>query len=181
MESLWASRMPELSRLPQELNRKKRELKAVIETPKGRRNKFKYEPENQIFSLSRVLPQGFVFPFDFGFIPGTKAPDGDPLDVVVLMEEPAHVGCVLDVRLIGVVKVQQTEDEKQTENDRLIAVSVQSDEFKDIKDISEIRPSMLKQLTDFFALYNKDSEKRDQVKSVEGPDAALRVLDEASR
>jgi inorganic pyrophosphatase len=172
--------MPDLNRLPNELSKEKRELKAVIETPKGRRNKFKYEPEKQVFSLSRVLPEGFLFPFDFGFIPSTKAPDGDPLDVVVLMEEPAHVGCVLDVRLIGVVKVVQKEGGKERRNDRLLAVAVQSFQFSDIKEVSEIRPSTLKQLTDFFALYNKDSGKQDEVEAVEGAESALQVLEQSS-
>ena len=173
--------MPDLSKISNAFDRKKRELKAVIETPKGRRNKFKYETESQIFTLSRVLPQGFVFPFDFGFIPGTKAPDGDPLDVVVLMEEPAHVGCVLEVRLVGVVKVRQTEGGKQTRNDRLLAVAVQSFEYKDVKDVSEIRPALIKQLTDFFSLYNKDSGKTDEVFAVEGADAAVAVFEETKR
>ena len=172
--------MPDLSRLRHELNREKRELKVVIETPKGRRNKFKYEPEQQIFSLSRVLPEGFLFPFDFGFIPSTKAPDGDPLDVIVLMEEPAHVGCVLDVRLVGVVKVVQKQGGEEKRNDRLLAVAVQSHQFSDIKDVSEIHPRTLKQLTDFFALYNKDSDKHDEVQGVEGAESALGVLEQSS-
>jgi len=171
--------MPDLSRFPHELDRERREVKAVIETPKGRRNKFKYEVESQVFSLSRVLPQGFVFPFDFGFIPSTTAPDGDPLDVVVLMEEPAHVGCVLDVRLIGVIRVMQGEGKKRTRNDRVIAVAVQSYEYKDVSNVSEVRSNIVQQLTDFFALYNKDTSKSDEVEGVDGPDAALRVLEEA--
>src|SRR5579875_2887554 len=118
--------MDDISRLPHGLNKQKRECQAIIETPKGRRSKFKYEPESKMFSLSHVLPQGFTFPFDFGFIPSTKADDGDPLDVIVLMDEPAHVGCILKVRLIGVIKLVQTEKGKKTENDRLVGVSMQS-------------------------------------------------------
>src|SRR5579863_2645745 len=112
--------MQEISRLPHKLDREKRECQAIIETPKGRRNKFKYEEESGLFTLSHVLPQGFLFPFEFGFVPSTVAPDGDPLDVIVLMDEPAHVGCVVQIRLIGVIKLIQKENGKNTENDRLV-------------------------------------------------------------
>src|SRR6185437_12740388 len=61
----------------------------IIETPKGHRNKFKYDEQQNVFKLSGVLPVGSSFPYDFGFIPSTKAPDGDPIDVLLLMDEPA--------------------------------------------------------------------------------------------
>src|SRR5438270_11444968 len=115
--------MNDISQLPHQLDKKNRECTAIIETPKGRRNKFKYEHDSGLFSLSNLLPEGFSFPFDFGFIPSTVAEDGDPLDVIVLMDEPAHVGCLVKVRLIGVVKVVQTENGKKTRNDRLVAGS----------------------------------------------------------
>jgi inorganic pyrophosphatase len=104
------TRMQDISQLPHELDTKKRECKAIIETPKGRRNKFKYEPGSGLFSLSNLLPRGFSFPFDFGFIPSTLAEDGDALDALVLMDEPAHFGCFLKVRLVGVVEIVQKEE-----------------------------------------------------------------------
>src|SRR4051812_50183417 len=77
------------------------DLNVVIETPKGSRNKFDYDPKKDLFKLGGVLPAGAVFPFDFGFIPRTMGEDGDPIDVLVLMDEPAFTGCLVVARLIG--------------------------------------------------------------------------------
>src|SRR5579871_1560530 len=101
--------MADLTSYPHKLDAKKCQCKAIIETPKSRRNKFDYDPESGLFRLGGLLPEGMVFPFDFGFIPSTMAEDGDPLDVMVLLDEPAHVGCLLDVRIIGVIEAQQIE------------------------------------------------------------------------
>src|SRR6185295_6553872 len=84
-------------------------LNAIIETPKGSRNKFSYDQKHGLFVLGGVLPLGAVFPFDFGYIPGTLGGDSDPLDVLVLMDEPAFTGCLVPARLIGVIEANQTE------------------------------------------------------------------------
>ena len=76
-------------------------ISVTIETPRGSRNKIEYEPAKKMYSLSKILPEGMVFPYDFGFVPGTKAEDGDPLDVLVLTDEPLFPGCLVDSRLIG--------------------------------------------------------------------------------
>lgn len=172
--------MQDISRLPHRLNKEKCECQAIIETPKGRRNKFKYDMSSGLFCLSNLLPQGFSFPFDFGFIPSTAAEDGDPLDLIVLMDEPAHVGCLLDVRLLGVIKVVQTEKGKQTENDRLLAVAVKTVEFKEYKDISDVPKAVMQQITEFLALYNKNSGKHDEVKGLEGAGHALELLEKSA-
>ena len=171
--------MANLNDLPHEFDRDKRESKAIIETPKGHRNKFKYEEDAEIFLLSNVLPEGFSFPFDFGFIPSTRAGDGDALDVMVLMDEPAYPGCMLDIRLIGVVEATQTEKGKKTKNDRLIAVAMKSLQFGEFHDIADLPQSLVKQITDFLALYNKDSPKRDTITGVAGPDRAIELLEKA--
>jgi hypothetical protein len=72
----------------------KQMLRVVIETPKGSRNKFAFDPEDHVFELKKVLPAGMTFPYDFGFVPSTQADDGDPVDVLVLMDEPAFAGCL---------------------------------------------------------------------------------------
>jgi len=84
------------------------DLNVVIDTPQGSRNKFKYDEKHGVFKLAGVLPAGAVFPFDFGDIPGTLGEDGDPVDVLVLMDEPAFAGCLVPSRLIGVVVAEQT-------------------------------------------------------------------------
>jgi inorganic pyrophosphatase len=83
-------------------------LNVVVETPKGRRNKFKFDERLELFTLTKVLPSGAVFPFDFGYVPATKGEDGDPLDVLLLMDEPVFVGCLVAARLVGVIEVEQT-------------------------------------------------------------------------
>ena len=170
----------DISRLPHHLDTAKRECQAIVETPKGHRNKFKYEPDSGLFSLSHLLPEGFSFPFDFGFIPSTAAEDGDPLDIIVLMDEPAHVGCLLDVRLVGVFKVVQTEKGKQSQNDRLLAVAVRSFSFGEVKSISDLQKSLVQQISEFLALYNKNSGKQDEVKGIEGPQQAMELLEKAA-
>jgi inorganic pyrophosphatase len=82
---------------------------AIVETPRGSQNKFDYDPKQGVFVLNKTLPMGTVFPFDFGFIPGTPGEDGDLLDILVIMEEPAYPGCLVRIRLLGVLKATQQE------------------------------------------------------------------------
>jgi inorganic pyrophosphatase len=143
--------MQHIEHLPHRLNTAKKECRAIIETPKGRRNKFKYDPESCLFTLSRVLPEGFTFPFDFGFIPSTLAEDGDALDAVVLMDEPAHVGCLLTVRLIGAILVEQTENGKKTQNHRLVSVPLKTFDYRDVHTLDDLNGPLVEQLTEFLA------------------------------
>src|SRR5687767_782444 len=83
-------------------------LNVIVETPKGSRNKYNFDFELGLFRLKKVLPAGAVFPFDFGFIPSTCGDDGDPLDVLLLMDEPAFAGCVVEARLLGAMEASQT-------------------------------------------------------------------------
>jgi len=97
-------------------------LNVVVDSPKGSRNKYKYEEDSGLWRLSKVLPLGMTFPFDFGFVPSTRGQDGEPLDVLILLEEPAFPGCVVPARLIGVLEAEQTEDGRTVRNYRLLAV-----------------------------------------------------------
>ncbi len=171
--------MKNLNGLPHEFDKEKKECKAIIETPKGHRNKFKYEEKSEIFLLSHVLPEGFSFPFDFGFIPSTQAGDGDALDVMVLMDEPTHVGCMLDVRLVGVIEAVQTEEGKKSKNDRLIGIAVRSWQFGEIRNISELPHSLVEQVKEFLALYTKNLKKQVEITGVAGPERAVELLEKA--
>jgi inorganic pyrophosphatase len=150
-------------------------IEVVIETPKGSHNKYAYDPQTGFFKLKDNLPLGCCFPFDFGFIPGTKAEDGDPLDVMVLMAEPTFCGCLVECRLIGVIKAKQTEDGETFENDRLIAVSIQSLPFKDIHSLKELDKEFLEQIEDFFIFYAKQLGKKVKQKGIGGPKNAQRI------
>ena len=91
------------------INKKDGLLQVIVETPAGSRNKFAFDPDQSVFALKNVLPAGMVFPYDFGFLPHTLAPDGDPIDVLLLMDEPAFPGCAVKARLIGVIEGEQSQ------------------------------------------------------------------------
>src|SRR4051812_48346051 len=97
-------------------------LSVIIETPKGSQNKFVYDPGMDLFRLKKTLPMGTTFPFDFGFIPNTIGEDGDPLDVLVIMDEPSYPGCLVECRVLGILKAKQTK-KKEKRNDRVIAIA----------------------------------------------------------
>ena len=169
----------DLAGLPHELDKKSKHCRVVIETPKGRRNKFDYDSQLEAFTLGGLLPEGLSFPFDFGFVPSTRAEDGDPLDVMVLMDEPAHVGCVLDVRLIGIIEADQTQNGKTTANDRLIAVAVHSYSHEDLRTLADVNKSLLDQVEEFFVSYNKSRGKKFKVTGVHGPARAVKRVERA--
>jgi len=129
---------------------------AVIETPKGSHHKFGFEPDFGCFELKRTLPEGMTFPLDFGFIPSTLGEDGDPLDVLVVMDFPASMGALVKVRLLGAIQAEQKEKDKDwIRNDRLIAVAGKSPTLAEIRSLDDLRPKQLDQLIEFFKQYNK--------------------------
>jgi inorganic pyrophosphatase len=155
---------------------------AVIETPRGTRTKLTYEQRLRAFTASKVLPQGMSFPFDFGFIPSTKGGDGDPLDVLVLMDEPLPTGTVVPTRLIGVIEAQQTERDGETEdNSRLIAVATMCQLFSEVKTLEDLPKSVIDQIEHFFVSYNEQSGKRFEVTGRHGPKRARKLVEKAIR
>jgi inorganic pyrophosphatase len=153
----------------------------TIETPRGSRNKLKYEPAKKMYSLSKILPEGMVFPYDFGFVPGTKAEDGDPLDVLVLTDEPLFPGCLVDCRLIGVIELTQEESGKKERNDRLIAVALASLLYADVKDLAGLNAVVLNQVEEFFVNYQRVRNITVTILGHHGPDRAREVLGRSHR
>lgn len=131
----------------------------VIETPKGSRNKFTYDEDLHLFKLGGVLPTGHSFPYDFGFIPSTLGGDGDPLDVLVLMDESAFPGCLIHTRLIGVIEAEQTEDGKTERNDRIIAVAIHSRNHADVSKLGDLHGNIVDEIEHFFVSYNESKGK----------------------
>jgi inorganic pyrophosphatase len=168
--------MADLTALANQLDARKATCRAIIETPKGSRNKFDYDPESNLFVLGGLLPEGMMFPFDFGFIPSTLGDDGDPLDIMVLMDAPAHVGCLIDVRIIGLIDAQQTQNGKTEKNSRLLGAAVHSYEHEDIGSIGEVSKTLLSQVEEFFVSYNKQRGKKFRIKDTAGPKKAMRFL-----
>src|SRR5262249_45395174 len=131
-------------------------LNVIVEAPKGSRTKFKYDEENQLFVFDKTLPLGQSFPFDFGFVPSTTGGDGDPLDVLVLTEEPTFVGCLVHAKLLGVIEAEQTEKGETERNDRLIAVPLEVKSGKPAEGaIDELDESLAQRISDFFVAYNQ--------------------------
>lgn len=137
------------------------DLNVIIDTPKGSRNKYEFDEMLGLFKLSGMLAAGHVFPHDFGFVPNTKGGDGDPLDVLVLMDEPAFTGCLVIARLIGVIEAEQTElDGQTTRNDRLIAVASEAKTYEHIKSINDLDNVLVNQIEHFFISYNDAKGKK---------------------
>lgn len=167
---------PDPTRLQPFPKGKKDIVNTVIETPMGSRNKFKYDEDIGFFALSGVLPQGMMFPHAFGFIPRTKAADGDPEDVLVILDEPVFPGCIVPSRLLGVIEAEQTENGKTERNDRLIAVSASSRELSDVESLSDLNPVMIKEIEKFFVNYNEEKGKKFKVLARRGPQQAMKLL-----
>ncbi len=151
-------------------------LRVVIETPKGSRNKYDYDAELGMYVLKSVLAEGMKFPYDFGFVPQTKAEDGDPLDVLILMDEPAFTGCIVEARIVGVIEAVQTEDGKSIRNDRVLAVATQSHIHADIKEPKDLNSRMIDELEDFFIAYNKARGKKFKILGLKDADAAMKLI-----
>ena len=156
-------------------------LNVVIETPQGSRNKFNFDPKRGIFKLGGVLPTGASFPFDFGFVPATQGEDGDPLDVLVLMDAPAFAGCLVPCRLIGVIEAEQTERDGRTmRNDRLIAVADNSHTHGEIQELNDLSQNLLEEIAYFFQSYNEIKGKKFQVLHHRGAKAAHKLVQQGA-
>jgi inorganic pyrophosphatase len=158
-------------------DRKNKELlRVVIETPKGSRNKFAFNVDDRIFELKRVLPAGMEFPYDFGFVPSTLAPDGDPVDVLVLMDEPAFSGCILLARIIGAIEGEQTNGKKTERNDRILAVEKDAHRFASVKSIGDLGKDFSRELEEFFVNYHHLSGKQYKVLRMTRPGQARKLV-----
>ena len=155
------------------------DLNVIIETPKGSRNKFKFDQGHSLYKRAGVLPAGMGFPYDFGFIPSTEGEDGDPIDVLLLMDEPAFPGCLVSARLIGVIEAEQTEDGETVRNDRLLAVAVDSALHRDVVSITQLSANLLDEIEAFFDAYTRLRGKHFQPLSRSGPDTAKALVEEA--
>ena len=153
-------------------------IQVIIETPRGSRNKFAYDPKQNVFEVKKVLPAGMTFPYEFGFVPSTKADDGDPTDVLVLMDEPATPGCLVKCRLIGAIEGEQIDKEKgkKVRNDRLLGVERSNHEYADIGDIKDLDRKLLEELQKFFVNYHEMEGKKYKVLGLSGAKNALKLL-----
>ena len=153
-------------------------INAIVETPRGSRNKYNYHEETGLFFLKKILPVGFSFPLDFGFIPHTMAGDDDPLDIIVFTEEAAFPGCLVECRVIGIMKAEQKKNNKTIRNDRVLGVAVASTIFSSIKDVSDLNKETIQDLVRFFETYHLKQKDDFKVISIDGAKEAIRLIKE---
>lgn len=156
-------------------------IQVVIETPKFSRNKYAFDAELKIFQLKRVLPAGMAFPYDFGFIPSTMAEDGDPVDVLVLMDEPAFPGCLLRCRVIGIIEGQQGKKKEKERNDRIVAIERDNHSYAHVRHIHDLGQTFVRELEKFFVNYHKLSGKKYRILAAKGPSEARRRIEDGTR
>lgn len=156
-------------------------VSVIIETPRGSRNKLKYDPGKRMYKLSKVMPEGMVFPYDFGFVPDTKSDDGDPLDILVLTDEPLFPGCLVDCHLVGVIEVEQQTNGKMKRNDRLIAGARASLLYAEVRDLADLNPVVERQIEAFFVNYQRVRGIKAKILARGGADKALTILRRSRR
>jgi inorganic pyrophosphatase len=157
------------------------DLNVIIETPKGSRNKLRYDEKERLFTLCKVLPAGSVFPFDFGFVPSTRGEDGDPVDVLLLLEDPVPAGCLVPCRLVGVIEAEQTQKEETVRNDRLIAVASQSHIHRNVRSLEDLPAELLNEIEHFFTSYHEMSGSQFKPIARRGADQAEALVKQGER
>jgi inorganic pyrophosphatase len=173
---------PALDQLPPRAADSDDLIHAVVETPKGSRNKLSFDPKLGAFKLNGILPEGHSFPYDFGFIPSTKADDGDPLDVLLLLDAPTFPGCVVEARLIGAIELEQREtDGTVVRNDRLLAVADGARLYQDVHAITDLGAELLHEIEHFFHSYNEAKGGEIKVLRRVGPKQAQQLINKAMR
>jgi len=151
-------------------------LRAVIEVPQGARVKTKWDPKLGAIALSRPLPLGLAYPFDWGFIPGALAEDGDPLDALVLSDAPSWPGVVARVRALGVLRIEQDGEKGRERNDRLITLLEDLDRWGDLSDVRKLPKPMRDQIEKFFLDTTFFTDKNARSRGWAGPAAARRLI-----
>ncbi len=153
-------------------------FQVVIESPRGSAVKLKYDPALEAMTLSRPLTLGLSYPFDWGFIPGTRASDGDPLDAMVLWDSASFPGVVIPCRALGVVKVDQRKQrgKGRERNDRVVAMPAKSPRGDHLRTVRDLPGRVRRELEEFFAQATTFEGKDIRILGWEGPRAAIRLI-----
>ncbi len=136
----------------------------VVESPRGSALKLKYEPRWQVMAISRPLPLGVVYPFDWGFVPSTHAEDGDPLDAMLLWDVASYPGVVVECRAIAVLQVEQNrtnhDPSERVRNDRVMCMPIEARRERGLTEVAQLSPRVRQELEHFAkaatALEGKD-------------------------
>ena len=151
----------------------------IVDTPRGSRNKYAYDEATGLWTLGKLLPAGMSFPYDFGFVPGTRAGDGDPLDVLVLADEGSFVGCWIRVRLVGVVELEQKQRGKTVRNDRLLAVPIYHNRTVELESVADLDAEKRAEIQHFLVAYHALDRVHVTLLGTGGPDEARAIVEMA--
>lgn len=155
-------------------------VNVVVETPAGFRAKLKYEPKAGLFALGKFLPEGFSFPFDFGFVPGTLAADGDPLDVMLIAEAGSAPGCLVPARLLGALEAKERRRDgggkKPVRNDRILAIPLASRQYADLDDLDRMPSALREQIEHFLTSYGVLEGKDVEIVGLKGAAGAAKLV-----
>ena len=157
------------------------DVRVVIETPRGSRAKLAYDPELETFTLSKSLLVGLTYPHDWGFVPSTKADDGDPLDIMVVHDAATFPGLVLTCRVIGILQIEQKSKGKTERNDRLFAVPRRSHSEQGLRDVRDLSKPIQEELEKFFIATDELEDKKLEIIGWKGPKVALKAIKEAGK
>ena len=155
------------------------DVRMVVETPKGSSVKLRYEPKIEVFTVARALMLGTTYPFDWGFIPGTKGEDGDPIDALAIHDSATYPGVVLNCRLLGLVQIEQKGEQGRESNPRVILMPTWHDRLGEMEKASGLPQRLREEIEQFFLNATFFTEKDAKVKGWLGPQAADKLIKES--
>ena len=157
-------------------------FRVVVESPRGSSIKLKFDPEVDAMTLSRPLTLGVTYPFDWGFVPGTKVSDGDPLDAMLLWDTPSFPGVVIPCRAVALVKVDQrrAQGRGRERNDRILAIPVTAPRYEHMRTVRDVPARLRREIDEFFHHVTALEKKDIRILGWAGPEAAIRAIRSAS-
>lgn len=144
----------------------------IVEIPKNSGNKYEYDGKLGVFRLDRALYSPMHYPGDYGFVPGTLAADGDPMDVLVLVEEPSFPGCLIEVRPVGVLNMIDQHEKDQ----KILAVPNRNPRYDEIHTIDQVFPHVRREIEHFFAIYKELEGRVTATRGWDGPKEARKAI-----
>jgi inorganic pyrophosphatase len=149
-------------------------INVLIEIAGGSKNKYEFDKDMNAFALDRVLFASVKYPYDYGFVPNTLADDGDPLDGMVMMDEPTFPGCVIAARPIGMLLMIDGGDR----DEKILCVPAEDPRYNEVKSLKDIAPHRLEEIAEFFRTYKNLEKKVTEIQGWKDIDAVTPLVEE---